>query len=121
MKHVKNILIVEDRMLVALDIEKQLMSCGYASINSVSNFPQAVSKINETNPDLILLDIILKDGPTGFKIAQIANERNIPIVFVTASTHGDYFRRAKAYRPEAILHKPLDEKKLKETVQSIMH
>jgi len=121
MKNVKNILVVEDQMLVALDIETQLMSFGYAAINNVSNFTQAVRKINETNPDLILLDIILKDGPTGFKIAQIANEKNIPIVFITASTQEDYFRKAKAYRPEAILHKPLDEKKLKETVKSIIY
>ncbi len=121
MKNVKNILVVEDQLLVALDIENQLKSFCYASIYNVSDFPQAVRKINETNPDLILLDIILKDGPTGFKVAQIANERNIPIIFVTASTQEDYFKRAKEYHPEAILHKPLDEKKLKETLQSIIH
>ncbi len=120
MEKVKNVLIVEDQLLVALDMEKQLASIGSAQINNASNFPQAVKKINETKPDLVLLDIILKDGPTGFKVAEIANKKNIPVVFVTASTQEDYFRMAKEYQPEAILHKPIDENKLKEIVQKII-
>ncbi len=120
MKNSKNILIVEDQLLVALDIKRQLESSGYSAENNATTFAQAFKKINDTHPDLILLDIILKDGPTGFRIAKVANERNIPVIFVTASTQEAYFRRAKKYNPKAILHKPLDENKLKEAVKQII-
>ncbi len=120
MKQAKKILVVEDQLLVALDIENQLESFGYASVNNATNYLQAVQRINENPPDLILLDIILKDGPTGFNIAKVANEKKIPVVFVTASTHKSYLERAKKLHPKAILNKPLNESKLRETVERIM-
>ncbi len=120
MENSKNILVVEDQLLVALDIEKQLESSSCHPVNNAATYAQAIEKINATHPDLILLDIILKDGPTGFRIAKVAKEKNIPVVFITASTQEDYFRRAEKYEPKAILHKPIDENKLREVVQKFI-
>ncbi len=121
MEHSKSILVIEDQLLVALDFENQLESFGYSPINNATNYSQAIKKINDTKPDLILLDIILKDGPTGFKIAKVARDKNIPIVFVTASTNSSFFRKAKEYQPKAILHKPVNTEELRDTVDKLFN
>ena len=121
MERSKSILVVEDQLLVALDFENQLESFGYSPINNAADYRQAIKKINDTKPDLILLDIMLKDGPTGFNIAKVAREKNIPFVFVTASTHTSFFKRAEKYHPEAILHKPVDMQELRKTVDKLFN
>ncbi len=100
MQNSKNILIVEDQLLVALDLEKQLETSGYYFVNNATTYAQAIEKINDTHPDLILLDIILKNGPTGFRIAKVANEKKIPIVFITASTRRIISERLKNSSPK---------------------
>ncbi|HKB86861.1 MAG TPA: response regulator [Ignavibacteriaceae bacterium] len=121
MEHSKNILVIEDQLLVALDFENQLRSFGYSPVNNATNYRQAIKRINDTNPDLILLDIILKDGPTGFKVAKVAQAKNIPIVFVTASTQTSFFKKAKEYHPKAILHKPVNTQELKHAVDKLFN
>lgn len=119
-KEEKNILVVEDEMIVALDIEHQLQSNGYKSFDHAVDYEEAVRKINYNNPDLILLDIILKDGSSGFRIADYARRRNIPVIFITASTHVTDFQKAQSYKPAAIIHKPVDEYLLKDSINRVL-
>lgn len=121
MKDKKNILVVEDEMIVALDIEHQLRSRGYRTFNHAASYEEAVKKINNINPDLILLDIILKDGSTGFRIADYARRRGIPVIFITASTHISDYKEAQRHRPAAIIHKPVDEHLLQESVKRVLN
>lgn len=121
MKGKKNILVVEDEMIVALDIEHQLQSNGYRTFNHAASYEEAVRKIDNINPDLILLDIILKDGSTGFRIADYACTKGIPVIFITASTHISDYRKAQSYKPAAIIHKPVDENLLNESVKRVFY
>lgn len=120
-KEEKNILVVEDELIVALDIEHQLRSDGFRGFNHAASYEEAVRKINNNNPDLILLDIILKDGSSGFRIAEYANKKGIPVIFITASTHISDFRKAQSYNPAAIIHKPVDEHLLKESINRVFN
>jgi two-component system, LytTR family, response regulator len=43
----------------------------------------AVAKLNEARPDLVLLDIQLKDG-TGFDVVKYLQPLGIPVIFITA-------------------------------------
>jgi two-component system, sensor histidine kinase len=117
----KNILVVEDEMIVALDIEHQLQSNGYRTFNHAASYEEAVGKINKINPDLVLLDIRLKDGSSGFRIADYAGRKGIPVIFITASTHISDYRKAQSYRPAAIIPKPVDEFLLKESINRVLY
>ena len=65
------------------------------------------------------MDINLKDGPTGFNIAELANDKNIPFIFVTASINEPYYGKAKSYHPVSIIHKPLVDHELKYAIESL--
>jgi CheY-like chemotaxis protein len=57
------ILLVEDESIEALDIKRTLESFGYNIPYVASTGEEAVEKAREIIPDLILMDIILKEIP----------------------------------------------------------
>ena len=54
------ILIVEDEPIIARDLEETLTRLGYIVTAIASSGEDAVKKIVEQQPDLVLMDIILK-------------------------------------------------------------
>ena len=54
------IFIVEDESIVAKDIQNSLVKLGYEVIGIANNGKEAIEKIIETAPDLILMDIMIK-------------------------------------------------------------
>ena len=49
------ILIVEDESIVAKDLKQRLENMGYSVLGIVSNGKDAISKLNEMQPDIILI------------------------------------------------------------------
>lgn len=83
----KSVLIVEDEILIAMEIEERLKSLGYTGINWVLTGEEAVEKAREMTPDLILMDITLggkMDGVDAFKV--IRSQMDIPVLFITGSS-----------------------------------
>ncbi|MCB2075297.1 MAG: response regulator [Novosphingobium sp.] len=79
------ILIVEDEALVALELEELLTDAGYKVIGMVAD--QASLRSICEQPELALVDVNLRDGPSGPVIArQLANGFGTKIVYVTASS-----------------------------------
>ena len=59
------ILIVEDYSIVARDIKERLEHMDYNVLDIVSNGEDAIKKSNETKPDVVLMDIVLKGDLDG--------------------------------------------------------
>jgi two-component system cell cycle response regulator DivK len=83
----KKILIVEDHADTAELIQRQLQQIGYPTSLVAINGPDALQKVHEGHPDLILLDISLP-GMSGFEVAGKLKAdpltSSIPILAVTA-------------------------------------
>ena len=60
-----NVLIVEDEVLVARDIQARLTRMGYEVVGTASKGEEAVTMALQTNPDLILMDINLRGEMDG--------------------------------------------------------
>ena len=56
------IMIVEDEVIVAKDIQRILKKLGYEAFDPYANGKKALDAIEKINPDLILLDINLKSS-----------------------------------------------------------
>ena len=54
------IMIVEDEILVAMDIQNRLEKLGYTVTALASSGSEAILKAGEIQPDLVLMDILLK-------------------------------------------------------------
>lgn len=79
------VLIVEDEMLVAADLEASLEELGFQPIGVAADRESAL-RLVQKRPDVALVDVNLLDGPTGPEIGrQLARDYNVSVVFVTAN------------------------------------
>ncbi len=79
------ILIVEDEMLVATELEAILEDLGHAPVGIAPDLDTAIS-LADSRIDLALVDLNLRDGLTGPQIGKFLCEKcNITVLFVTAN------------------------------------
>lgn len=113
-----NILIVEDEIIVAKDLENKLKKLGYMVPALASSGEEAIKKVAEAELDLVLMDIRLRGSIDGIEAArQISNIFNIPIIYLTANADTATFERAKTTKPLGYLLKPFKEQELYNTIE----
>jgi len=121
MKRTK-ILIAENESIVALNIKNILERNGYRVTDVVSSGLEAIKKVAETNPDLVLVDIRLKGDIDGIEAAgEIRLRFNIPIIYLTACTDNKTLRRANITEPFGYIIKPFQEKNLNATIELALY
>lgn len=77
------ILIVGDENTAALDIRKRLENLGYTIPAIASSIEEAIVKVAETRPNLVLMDIALNKSIIGMMAAEkIRVSFDIPVVFL---------------------------------------
>ncbi|MBF0458873.1 MAG: response regulator [Nitrospirae bacterium] len=109
----KKILIVEDEIIIAKDIQKCVEDLGYTATGAVPTAREAFLKIEERRPDLVLMDIMLQDGIDGIEAAtQIREKYDIPVIYLTAYADEKMIERAKITEPFGYLLKPFEDKEL---------
>ena len=78
------ILIVEDEMLVALELEAILEELGHQSVGIAPDLATA-AVFYENVPDLALVDLNLRDGLTGPEIGKRLSVQGVTVLFITAN------------------------------------
>ncbi len=112
-----DVLIVEDETIVAFDIENILTSLGYRVVDCVINYKEALNIIEKMTPDIIFMDINLKNSKDGIETAiAIKKIKDIPIIYLTAFSDDETLQRAIETNPIGYLLKPFT----KEDIKSIM-
>lgn len=113
-----NILVVEDESIVAKDIENRLKKFGYCVIGTVTTGEEAVKKVTDFRPDLVLMDIRLKGKMDGVEACQIIHQNfDTPVIYLTANADKQTLERAKITDPFGYIIKPFKEKELKTTIE----
>lgn len=79
----QTILIVEDEIFVAMDIERILADAGYTVMAIAADRHTALEGTD--HPDLAFVDINLRDGQTGPSIACDLAKRGTKVIYVTAN------------------------------------
>ena len=101
------ILIVDDEVVVAEDIRRQLRALGYLVVGVVASGDEAVRLAGEHQPDLILMDIKLKGPMDGIDAARTIQSRyGTPVIYLTAFSDEETLERARETLPLAYLIKP---------------
>lgn len=115
---IAKILIVEDEFIVAADLNARLSRMGYEVIGPVPSGIEAIEKVQQEFPDLVLMDIVIKGDRDGIAIAEIiSQEYDIPVVFLTAYADADTFDRAKTTKPFGYITKPFQTQTLQMAVE----
>ncbi len=116
------ILIVEDEGIVAVDLKQMLEKLGYVVLAIANNGKDAIKKIGEANPDLILMDIVIKGEMDGIETAQqIRVLYDIPVIYTTAYFDDAILERAKITRPYGYIVKPFYEGELISSIEMAVH
>ena len=112
------ILVVEDEMIIGAKISMQLTNLGYEVTGILPRGEEALLQIEETMPDIVLLDINLKGALDGIQTAERLMQRHsIPIIYLTANSDEATFNRAKHTKPAAFIAKPYKQLDLQRAIE----
>ncbi|MBN2353443.1 MAG: response regulator [Spirochaetales bacterium] len=114
--------IVEDENIVALDIQKRLEKLGYLVAGIAATGEEAVKRVVELRPELVLMDIKLAGEMDGIEAAEkILESYSVPIVYITAFTEEVTLKRAKITEPFGYILKPFEERELRINVEIALY
>ena len=112
------ILIVEDNVIIADDMQSMLEEIGYEIVDNVIVFEQAVEVLKTKEVDLVLIDIILASDKTGIDLGKhIRDNYNIPFIFVTSNSDRATVENAKTVKPNGYLVKPFEQQDLYTSIE----
>jgi CheY-like chemotaxis protein len=116
------ILYVEDEPDIQAVARLALESVGGFTVDICSSGKEALVRVGEFAPDLILLDVMMPemDGPTTLsELRKLPEANNIPIVFMTAKVQPQEIEEYKAMGAVDVIPKPFDPMTLSEQARTI--
>ncbi len=118
----KNILIVEDDNIIAMEIQSRLEEQGYGVLGPYAYGEDVVENIGNLDVDLILMDINLKGSLDGIQTAQIIKAKHRkPIIYLTAYADQKTLDRAKITEPFGYIIKPFEERELFTNIEMALY
>ena len=119
---INHILIVEDEAIVASDIQYSLQKLGFFVTGVAASGELALSMIKSSQPDLILMDIMIQGKLSGLDTAElIMKTYSIPIIFLTAYVDEVTLSRAKKCEPFGYIIKPFKEIQLQTAIEMALY
>ncbi|UCH96519.1 MAG: response regulator [Candidatus Aminicenantes bacterium] len=116
------VMVAEDELIVARNIENQLRKLGYEVTAVVDSGEAVVARAAEAQPHLVLMDIKLAGQMDGVEAAQkIYDQLHIPVVYLTAYADDETLQRAKVTTPYGYIIKPFEPRKLHTTIEIALY
>ncbi|MBW4257283.1 MULTISPECIES: methanogen output domain 1-containing protein [Methanobacterium] len=116
------ILVVEDEAIVAMGIKQKLEDLGHQVVDVVFTGENAVETALKMEPDLILMDIVLKGNMDGIEAAaKIRNQLDIPVIYLTAYSDEEVLERARMTEPYGYIIKPFKKSELNANIEMALY
>lgn len=110
------ILIVEDEILVAMNLEDMLGELGHNVVSIATHITQASALASSSEIDLAILDLNLS-GVLSFPVADMLRQRRIPFMFATGyGSQG----MTENYRDEVVMVKPYGLHELQSAINNVI-
>ena len=114
--------IVEDEVLIADSLSRNLSKQGYTVVPYAINYEEAIEMIDTQSPDLIILDINLEEEKSGIHVAKYIREKgDTPFIYLTSHLDGKTLDFAKETSPSGYLTKPFHFESLYTTIEVALH
>lgn len=118
-----SVFIVEDENIVAKDIEMSLKKLGYNVVGIASSGESVKEQLNNgVQPDIFLMDIMIKGDMNGIEVAEYVKEKyHLPVIFLTAYADENTLSKAKITEPYGYILKPFKEIDLHTTIEMALY
>ncbi|WOD37059.1 putative bifunctional diguanylate cyclase/phosphodiesterase [Nodosilinea sp. E11] len=114
----KIILVVEDEVVIAMDLQAMLIELGHEVPEIVISGEAAIQTALELHPDLVLMDIHLSAALDGIDAAAaIVKALDIPVIYLTAYADEKTLQRASLTAPFGYILKPFEAKELRANLE----
>jgi DNA-binding LytR/AlgR family response regulator len=118
----ERILIVEDDINIAENIEEILELLGYVNIDIANSANQAIKIVKKYRPDLVFMDIKLKGDKDGIELGEIIKQMvDAPLVYVTSYSDPTIIERAKRINPAGFIVKPFNTNDIHAIVEIVLY
>lgn len=115
------ILIVEDEVLIAMHLARQLEDAGFELCDPVTNGNAALETAELERPDVVLLDVRLAGDMDGVDTGRAIRDRyGIPIVFLTGYSDPNVESRAREITAAEILGKPASVRQITAAIGQVL-
>ena len=116
------VVIVEDELVIANDLQFCLETWGYEVVGQAGTGEHAVDLILRTEPDLVLMDIVLGGEMDGIQVAEkVRDSFPIPIIFTSDYADRGTLDRAKLTRPFGYVLKPINLRELEAAIEVALY
>lgn len=111
------ILIVEDELLIALDVEMALQDAGHDVVGTATTEDQAVDMALRHEPELMIVDLRLAGGGCGrAAVKRLRSSLDVDVIFASGNLDPEMRARLEKLEPLAMLSKPYDSNELVKAV-----
>jgi CheY-like chemotaxis protein len=118
----KKVLIVEDDMIISMVLERMINKMGFEVVEKATTGEKAITLAQEHQPDIILMDIQLKDDIDGITAMQkIRKSSEVPVIYITGNSDQYYKERAQKTNYIDYLVKPIQMDDLKESINKVFN
>ncbi|UOK69750.1 HWE histidine kinase domain-containing protein [Ancylobacter polymorphus] len=110
------VLLVEDQMLIAMDVEMMLNDAGIDNVVTAPSAAEALRRLQDFTPDVAVLDVNLGAG-TSAPVAQELQRLGVPFLFATG--YGDRSMIPAGCESVPVLPKPYESEPLLKALREI--
>ncbi|MGP8234377.1 MAG: response regulator [Limisphaerales bacterium] len=112
------ILVTEDEIVIALDLQRRLSNLGYLVPVVAASGEEAIEQAASLHPDLLLMDIMLEGEFYGIETAKrICAQMDIPVIYLTANADPQTLKRVQESGAASYLLKPYRERELQISIE----
>ncbi|QPG04535.1 GAF domain-containing protein [Salinimonas marina] len=110
-----NVLIIEDNLIIAMDIQKKLQANGVKEAGIAGSLKAAEAYLNHAKPDMIVSDVHLGNDTT-LRFLEAAIATKIPCIII--SGYGEDVQKPATLNHVPVLTKPVTDKLLLQTLRN---
>ncbi len=121
-RELKNVLIVEDNLILAMVLERMIIKLNHSVADKKNTGKGAIETAETNQPDLILMDIQLEDGINGIEaMHKIRRNSDVPVIYITGNSGRYYLEQARKTEYTDYLVKPIQMSDLKDSINKVFN
>ena len=102
-----NCIVFEDNHIAQLALQAMINGIGHVCVNLYDSADDILAIIDETRPDIVMMDISLKGEKTGLEaVSELRSKTDIPVIFLSAYNDPQTVKKIESISNSRLIPKP---------------